>query len=135
MGMDYVRLEWTHGCWAGMWPQHWEDYCRLARLYGWTGRAWCESGGPYAVTAAQAAELAEALERSLGDIPDHDARTPEMIPDVAPAAEQAASGELREDPARPPSLQERFSGDLKWTVGQLAEFCLCGAFTVQLKAH
>jgi hypothetical protein len=99
----YVELERSHDHGLGVLHEHWDDILRLARLYGWTGRAWCDRDDPCTVTAAEAVALAEALERFLADIPDHDAGTHEMIPGVGATAEQAADGvAARRRPPRPP---------------------------------
>jgi hypothetical protein len=105
MRPDYVRLERTmHYEWMQLPPEHLDDFLRLARLHGWTGQAWCDRDDPCTLTAAEAVELAEALERSLGDTSDHDAGTPKRIPEVGATAEQGAADGVaaRRRPPRPP---------------------------------
>ena len=52
--------------------RHWHNVVRLALLFGWKPAA--PKDDPRLVEPGDAARLADALERSLPDIPDHDVR-------------------------------------------------------------
>jgi hypothetical protein len=130
-----IRLVRTHDDWVQLHPKHWEDYGRLAVLYGWRTGPWVDRPDPRTLSAAEALGLAEALERFLADVPDHDAGTHEMIPGVGATAEQGARGHLREDPDWL-SLPERYSsGEERRMVSKFAEFCRRGSFRWTMKLN
>lgn len=119
------------------------DDCRhlieLAGLYGWrdpeVARAfWCPSDGVEddinTVGAEQAGRLADFLDQALDNIPDHDARRHKLRGCAWAGPNAAERGWLEEDPRRPLSPLERFSGDEKEFVRQVAAFCRGGAFRV-----
>jgi len=113
---------------------YWIALVNLAGEYGWQASPESESDRPEAlcelvlgrVTEADARALADALRRSLADLPGHDALS------------HCERG-LNYDPrcyggpflSCPPSLWEWFSGPNKRRVRDLIAFARRGAFTVQ----
>jgi hypothetical protein len=103
------------------------DLVGLARMYGWhdpeARRALNpdSDGTPDALTGRSARALAAALEEALDDLPDHDAVSHKLR--TCPR-----TGWVEEDPRRPVSLIERFSGPSKETLRDLVAFCRRGPF-------
>jgi hypothetical protein len=82
------------------------------------------------VTTEQAERLAEALAGALEDIPDHDARTHKLRPSPWAGPDAARRGWLEEDPLRPLSPLEWWSGQDKEFIRELVSFCRRGGFLV-----
>ena len=113
---------------------YWIALVNLAGEYGWQASPESQSDRPEAlcelilghVTDVDARAMADALERSLADLPDHDALS-------------HRERRLTDDPRRyggpflscPPSLWEWFSGPNKRMVRDLIAFARRGAFTVK----
>lgn len=104
----------------------------LAGLFGWhdptAARELLLAGDGHeddvgVLSAAQAGLLAAALEQTLDDIPNHDAMRHKLL---SFPTDQSGFGWLEEDPKRPLSPLEWFSGEGKGFVRALAALCRRG---------
>lgn len=115
-GHEVTGEPWLH--WFD--DRSWDRILELARAYGWKGTR-IEPGGY--VRKREATDLAEALERALPDIPDHDAvkgRT-EWIGDYHLPTEEVA-------------YLEWFSGQARIYYKEFIRHCRAGGFGVEYDA-
>jgi hypothetical protein len=139
MSTGYISLERSSDDELGMLPGDRNRILALVRLAGWrdsqaayellfAGDGVSDDAG--VLTTEQACRLADALEATLDDIPDYDARRHKLRPCPWAGPQAAEQGWLEEDPQRPLSPLEYWSGQEKDLVRELAAFCRRGSFRV-----
>lgn len=132
MGMDLINVEGDNFRWSLIW---WAGLLNLAEYYGWKRMGtvipddlnWDGSymmNDGQIVTTADAAGLANALERALPDVPE-DIDNPIPIPDsVVEALTRSRQRHSRK------YLLLMFSGEVKDSLRQFILFCRKGGFGI-----
>lgn len=125
MSMDLIGV--GGSCNFNVWS--WAHILQLAVAHGWKptgtvheapewgGNYWSNDGQE--VTDADAAAIADAIERALPDVPDHDALAHKRNPD----GKSIPFG-------TPVNAYELFSGERKKQLREFIEFCRRGGFRI-----
>jgi hypothetical protein len=118
-GEDLWRFRWN--------IYHWPKLLKLAGQFGWElGENWVDRycSNDFLVTAEDARNLADALERALPDIPNEQVCAVKKIDLPGGMTCTAFEGEPPENPL------ELFSGERKQYLREFIAFCRNGAFRI-----